>query len=390
MNRFKKIVFEELGSFLEIVEWRRELHRHPELAFSEHRTQEFIAKTLQENGISFRKVAETGILAEIIGEKEDGAGGTIVLRADIDALPLEECNGSEFASQTLGVMHACGHDMHTAMLLGALKALQNQRNMFSGRVLGLFQPAEECNPGGAAVVLDEGTFDAYNDIKAFIGYHVDPLMPTGKFGARAGQYMASSDELRFTIHGIGGHAAMRAYLKDPIRAGADVFNMLYNLPDNRPCSETALIAIGRVEALGATNIIPDLFYMEGTMRTFDENCRRFAQQTILKKCAEIEIGQGYPSIYNNVELTQKIKAMTIDIFGQDNFIDLDLRMTSDDFGHYAQHYPSLYYRVGVGGQGIFFEQSRAGNVHSPHFNPDEKALSYGTTELCMIVFELMQ
>ena len=246
------------------IEFRRHLHAHPELSFREHDTAAFIARQLDELGIAHRPVAGTGVLATIPGRRAQGAESrAVVLRADIDALPVTEQTGLGYTSQNAGVMHACGNDVHAAVLFGALARLAENPD-FGGTVIGLFQPGEECNPGGASLVLAEKPFEGY-DVAAVIGEHVEPQLEVGTLGFRAGQYMAASDELRFRLHGTGGHGAMRAQLKDPVAAGAELLTRLIALN-----GEECVLSIGRVEAAGATNIVPDEVCMEGTLRTFDE------------------------------------------------------------------------------------------------------------------------
>ncbi len=397
----QEIINEALGEFLHVMMWRRDLHRHPELSFEEHRTSKFIAEALQHDGIEYRQIAGTGILARIEGKAKTAGKEreAVVLRADIDALPLTEASGVEFASLNKGVMHACGHDMHTAILLGALRILNQHREQFAGTVFGLFQPGEELNPGGASMVMKEDPFKDY-DVVAFVGEHVEPLMQTGTFGFRKGKYMASSDELRFTLRGVGGHAAMRDKVKDPVQAAARLINALHDInAEHLGKEQPTILSIGKVAADGATNIVPDEVYMEGTMRTFDERWRAGLKDIIREKAAKIgndlgvtidvNISEGYPSVYNNEALTAKTIAVTRELFGSDSVTELGLRPTAEDFGYYTQKYPSVYYRLGVGGHGEFFSKHEAGRIHSPAFRPDEKALGYGVVQFVNIVFTML-
>ena len=212
-------------------------------------------------------------------------------------------------------MHACGHDMHTAILLGALKILNRHRDLFCGTVFGLFQPGEELNPGGASLVMRERPFDGYR-VAAFVGQHVEPMLKTGTFGFRRGKYMASSDELRFRVNGVGGHAALRERIKDPVRAAAELIRLLYDIPAANPSPELpTIVSIGRVTADGATNVVPDRTFMEGTMRTFDETWRRRVKEMVHEAAAEVDarfgvstevdINHGYPCVYNDEELTRR-------------------------------------------------------------------------------------
>lgn len=401
-NRDKQtIINEALGEFLHVMMWRRNLHQHPELSFEEHRTAKVIAEALHREGIEYRKVAGTGILARIEGTV-DASGRereAVVLRADTDALPITEASGAEFTSVNKGVMHACGHDMHTAMLLGALKILNRHRNQFHGTVFGLFQPGEELNPGGASVVMEENPFEGY-DITAFVGQHVEPALKTGMFGFRAGKYMASSDELRFWVRGAGGHAALRERIKDPVRASAELIRMLYDIPSFNPSpSLPTIVSIGKVAADGATNVVPDETYMEGTMRVFDEEWRRRIKEMIREAAqqvdnvfgveTQVDISDGYPCVYNDRELTRRVEEATTALFGADSVVQLGLRPTAEDFGFYTLRYPSVYYRLGVGGDGEFFDSHAAGRIHTSTFRPDEKALGYGVVQFINIVFNLL-
>lgn len=395
------IINEALGEFLHVMMWRRHLHAHPELSFQEEHTSKFIAETLRHDDIEYIRIAGTGILAKIVGTGRNMAGEkeAVVLRADIDALPITESADVDYASCIPGVMHACGHDFHTAILLGALRILQHHRNLFGGTVFGLFQPGEEKNPGGASLVLEEDPFRGY-DIKAFIGEHVEPMMQTGVFGFRKGKYMASSDELRFTVHGTGGHAAMRDKIKDPVLAAAKLIEAIHAIPADKAEKEfPTIVSIGKVAAEGATNIVPDEVYMEGTMRTFDEQWRAELKDIIRSKAAgigsqagvdiEVDISDGYPAVYNDKELTATVVEATKTLFGEEAIVKLGLRPSSEDFGFYSQKYPSVYFRLGVGGAGEYFEKGKAGRIHTAGFRPDEKALGYGVVQFINIVFTLL-
>ena len=359
------------------VVFRRELHRHPELSFREERTARFISKALTEAGIDHRPIAGTGILARI-----EGVGNlkkAVVLRADIDALPIHEAVEVEWRSENEGVMHACGHDIHAAVLYGVLCRLAEHRN-FEGTVFGLFQPGEECNPGGASLVLAENPFDGY-DVSAVIGEHVEPKLPVGTFGFREGKYMASSDELRFTVNGKGGHAALRADLHDAVVAAAELILRL-----NAMNSEETILSTGKVVADGATNVIPDNVYIEGTLRTFDESVRRISKEEIEAVAYDIDarhststvvdISQGYPCVVNNEELTATARALAAEHFKS---VDLELRPTAEDFGFYTVRYPSLFYRLGVGGSGA---------THTSEFCPDEEAITAGIEFMHLLTIKL--
>lgn len=387
--------------FSQAVEFRRHLHAHPELSFKERATAEYISGRLAAEGIEHRRIAGTGILAKI-----EGYGpleNAVVLRADIDALPVKECSEEEFVSQNIGTMHACGHDMHAAALFGALKILNAMRSEIGGTVFGLFQPGEECNPGGATKVLAENPFEGYR-IKAFIGEHIEPQLPTGVFGFRAGKYMASSDELRFTVNGVGGHGAMRANIKDPVQTAAEIIAALHSIPDSAPDKSTpTVISIGRVTADGATNIIPDSVYMEGTMRVFDETWRAQIKERIGSICAEIsarhgtstvvDIGTGYPCVVNDAQLTAQAAQLAGRMFSEQAVRYLDLRPTAEDFGFYTRLYPAVFYRLGVGEDALDLRYTSAvpaGKLHTPHLHPNENALRYACAFMAALAVEKLK
>lgn len=362
------------------TDFRRHLHAHPELSFREEATAAFIAEQLAAAGIECRRIARTGVLARIEGrlaEEVERPAATlsaprpaIVLRADIDALPITEQTGLPYASQHESVMHACGHDMHAAVLFGVLRQLAETPD-FAGTVFGLFQPGEECNPGGASLVLAEKPFEDY-DVLAVIGEHVEPQLEVGTLGFRTGKYMAANDELRFTLHGTGGHGALRAQLKDPVAAAAQLISMLLKLNDAE-----CVLSIGRVEAAGATNVVPDEVYLEGTLRTFDEHRRAELHRRITETAANldwqhgirttVDIDRGYPCVVNDAALV----TLATDLAKRDGLPIkmLPLRTTAEDFGHYCQHYPSLFYCLGVG--------TAAGRTHTANFAPDERAIDVG-------------
>ena len=352
-----------------VIEWRRTIHRNAELSFEEHKTQEFICSVLAAHGIAHRRVAGTGVVAEV------GRGSeVVVLRADIDALPVVETSGVEFASATPGVMHACGHDMHAAMLLGALVGLAE--NPPAGRtVVGLFQPGEEVHPGGASIVLNEGVFDPYEGrIRAFVGQHCSPEMAVGTVGICPGEFMASTDEILFTVHGQGGHAALPHLLKDPVIAAAALLLELKKI--KAPEGVVHVLGFGRVVADGATNVIPDTVQIEGTFRTFSESWRAECKELIRAAArrvgaeygVEIEprILDGYPSVYNDPALAERAAQLLQGV------VPLAQRTTAEDFGFYTRRYPSLFLRLGVGSDT---------RLHTGAFCPDEGALAVGVEVL---------
>ncbi len=351
------------------IELRRELHRHPELSFEEHRTQRTIMEALAAEGIACRPIAGTGVLAKIEGARGNHRRA-VVLRADIDALPVTEQNDVAFRSENEGVMHACGHDMHAAMLFGVLQTLSRERD-FEGTLFGIFQPGEELNPGGASLVLKERPFEGY-DVAAVVGQHVDARLEVGEIGICPGKFMASNDELRFYVRGRGGHAARRGDIKDTVTAMCDlvVRTTALNTPD-------AVVSVGRVIAEGATNVIPDMVSAEGTMRTFDaeERERIYALLRANAKAVEeryeveveVDINRGYPSVVNDVMLAYE--AMIVAADEGVAVRELQRIPMAEDFGYYTECYPSLFYRLGVG--------AAAGGSHTSTFLPDEDAIAVG-------------
>ena len=378
------------------IEFRRTLHRHPELSFREEHTAAFISEQLTALGIEHRPIARTGILARIEGRRRNthqsavinsanaaaDRGPAMVLRADIDALPIVEQNHVAFASENRGVMHGCGHDVHAAVLFGVLRELKAAPD-FCGTLFGLFQPGEECNPGGASLVLAEHPFDDYQ-IRAILGEHVETGMAVGTVGFRAGKYMAANDELRFKVLGQGGHGAMRHLVKDPVVAGAELVTRLNQLND-----EECVLSIGRVIAEGATNVIPDVVAMEGTLRTFDEQRREIIHSRIRNIAADInnrhgvdigvDINHGYPCVVNDEVLVQRAVLLAKECGLEVEM--LPLRTTAEDFGFYTQHYPALFYRLGVGD---------AGRPHTSTFLPDEAAIPVGIDFMKRFALQILE
>lgn len=397
----KKMLEESLADYISLYRLYSDLHRNPELSFAEWGSAERVATFLREEGIVVRSVAGTGLLAEVrgelpcVGEKPRA----VVLRAELDALPITESADVTIRSEREGVMHACGHDLHTTALVGALLLLHRRRSEFSGVVFGLFQPGEEVNPGGASLVLAENPFEGY-DVVAAIAEHSEPALPTGCFGFRGGRYMASSDEIRFTVRGRGGHAALREGMIDPVPAAARLIGLLHEIPAKaEDKSVPTILSIGKVEAAGATNVVPDEVYMEGTMRAFSEAWRAEIKQLIREAAAEVEeqmgvtievnISDGYPCVDNDMALTERVKSLCADFFGEEQVVSLGLRPTADDFGFVAARYPSVYYRLGVGGDGDYFREGRAGKLHRADFCPDKRAIGFGSVMLAMAAMDIL-
>lgn len=366
----------------ETVETRRYLHMHPELSFEEYNTSTFVAGKLTELGIPFEKKANTGLVALLKGEKP-GPDKVIALRADMDALPILEANPVEYRSTNEGVMHACGHDVHTASLLGTARILSKLKPEFSGTVKFIFQPGEEKLPGGASLMIREGVLE--NPVpQGVLGQHVMPLIDAGQVGFRSGKYMASTDELHVTVSGKGGHGAMPHNTVDPVLIAAHIVVALQQIVSRHadPLMPSVL-SFGKVLAAGATNVIPGEVKMEGTFRTLDENWRADAHRK-MKKMAEsiaegmggrcaFEIRKGYPFLVNEEKLTASARKHAEEYLGKENVLDLDIWMAAEDFAFYSQAAPACFYRLGIRNE----SKGITSGVHTPTFDIDERALETG-------------
>jgi amidohydrolase len=374
--------------FPEILEIRRHIHQHPELSFHEYKTAEYICKVLGKENISYRQgIAGCGILADIEGL---GKGRIVGLRADMDALPIQEENTVAYRSLNDGKMHACGHDVHTACLIGAARILNRLKDQFPGKVKLVFQPAEEKAPGGARLMLEENLFgDEKPDL--MIAQHVYPVMHTGRIGFKAGRYMASSDEIYITVRGKGGHAAMPHQITDSVLIASHILVALQQIVSRHAEASTpTVLSIGKVVANGAVNVIPPEVRMEGTFRTMDENWRKEAHSRMINMAqsiadgmgasCEFEIVEGYPVLNNDPEITARSIEFARSYLGDDQVDDLDIRMTAEDFAFFAQEYPSVLYRLGVRNP----LQESPLELHTPHFNIDEEAIKTGTGTLAWL------
>ena len=341
----------------DVVTTRRHLHAHPELSFHEHETARFVANELTAIGLVPQEgVAGTGVVALIEGTKTNGDGKTVGLRADMDALPIREVNDVPYKSTVAGVMHACGHDAHTASLLGCARILYTLRDEFSGTVKLVFQPAEEKAPGGASLMIREGVLENPAPV-SMIGQHVAPNIPVGKIGFREGMYMASTDELYLTVRGKGGHAAQPSSLVDPVLIASHiVVAMQQIISRNCPPASPSVLSFGRFIADGVTNVIPNEVTLEGTFRCMNEDWREEGLRR-MKKLAEgmaeamggtceFTRVKGYPFLQNHPALTRRLRAETVEYIGQENVIDLDLWMAGEDFAFYSQVVDSCFYQIG--------------------------------------------
>ena len=365
-----------------VVSFRRHIHMHPELSFHEEKTAAFVTAQLKDMGITYKdQVAGTGIVALIEG-KNPGKK-TVALRADMDALPIQELNDVSYKSQNAGVMHACGHDVHTSSLLGAAAILNSLRNEVEGSIKLIFQPAEEKLPGGANLMIQQGVLENPKP-QSIIGQHVMPLIETGKVGFRSGIYMASTDEIYITVKGKGGHGAMPWLNVDPVLITAHMIVALQQIVSrNANPTMPTVLSFGKVIANGATNVIPNEVTIEGTFRTLDEQWRsdahvkmkNMAEQLVsgMGGSIDFEIRRGYPVLYNNEALTARSKSTAIDYLGKDNVVDLDIWMAAEDFSFYSQKMDACFYRLGTRNE----VRGITSSVHTPTFDIDENALKIG-------------
>ncbi len=389
MNRLLTNLSAEIKQlFPKIVEIRRHLHRYPELSFEEYKTSAYVQKQLAILDISYEVVADTGVVALIEGERT-GADDIVVLRADMDALPIHEQNEVDYKSVNEGVMHACGHDFHTANLLGVASVLKKYIAEFSGKIVLLFQPAEEKIPGGAIQILESGILESFGGkIRAVLGIHVSPRVPLGKIGLREGRFMASSDEFYLTITGSGGHAAEPHRAVDPIMIAAQLLTTLQQVVSRKANPDTpSVLTFGRFIGDGAANVIPQQVSLAGTFRTMDETWRKEALEivaeishtlpTALGAAVDVEVRHGYPALYNDPELTRQVKNGIEQSMGDGVVQDLDIWMAAEDFAYYGYRYPALFMLVGTDNN----DSATQYGLHNPQFNLDEKAFEIGIAAL---------
>jgi len=391
-----KTVLQKLTSenFDYVVGCYHHLHAHPELSFHEVETSRFVQNELTSMGISFRAgIGGTGIVGKIEG-KNPGKK-VIALRADMDALPLNEEVDIPWKSLTKNVMHACGHDAHTSCLLGAAKILQQCRNDFEGTVLLIFQPGEEKAPGGAHLMLEDGLFkDIQPEI--ILAQHISIEYPTGTMCFLPGMIMASADEIHVKIHGKGGHGALPHLTNDTVLAASQVVVSLQQVR-SRLCHPLIpmVLTFGKLIADGATNVIPHEVLLSGTFRTMNEEWREKAKihirRIINETCAangctaEIDIPDGYPCVVNNESVTSRARNFATEWVGEQNIQNLEMRMTSEDFGFFTQKYPCTFFRFGAKGD----VNINTGGLHSSTFQIDEKALKTGTGGMVWLAWQFL-
>jgi amidohydrolase len=382
MSLLEKIKSLSLQYSGKVVEQRRHLHANPELSYQEFNTVKYVAEQLKSFGLSPQEgIATTGLVVEIKGKNPDKK--SIALRADMDALPIHEANDVPYKSKVEGVMHACGHDVHTSSLLGTAKILSELKDEFEGTVRMLFQPGEEKNPGGASYMIRDGALKNPQP-SGIIGQHVFPLLPVGKIGFREGMYMASCDEIYLKVIGKGGHGAAPDLAIDPILIASHIIIALQQvISRNASPKQPTVLTFGRIIGEGATNIIPNEVNIAGTFRAMNEEWRASALSKIKKmaeslaegmggKC-EVDISKGYPYLENHPELTRRIKSAAEAYVGKENVVDIDITLGAEDFSYYSQVIPASFYRLGTNNKA----KGIISYVHTPTFDIDEDALKIG-------------
>lgn len=381
--------------FPEVQEIRHHIHSNPELSFEEHKTAAFISQQLSNWGIKHQTgVAGTGIVALIEGRNP--IKKCVALRADMDALPILEANDTSYRSKNEGVMHACGHDVHSSCLLGAAKILHELKDEFEGTIKLIFQPGEEKHPGGASLMIAAGVLENPKPLAIF-ALHVYPHLPSGTAGFRAGQYMASADEIYITIEGKGGHAALPHQTVDPIAISAQVITALQQVVSRKsnplmPC----VLTFGKIAGGFATNVIPDKVEILGTLRTMDEKWRyeahKWIKDIVEQTCAAygakaiVDIPAGYPSLFNDPVLTNSAEQWAREYMGAENVHTLDMRMAGEDFSFYTHHVPGCFFRIGTSLNGEQFTAP----VHNAKFDIHEPAMQNGVGLFCWMALNALK
>ncbi|HVY75595.1 MAG TPA: M20 family metallopeptidase [Puia sp.] len=365
----------------ETIEIRRHLHAHPELSYKEFNTSAFVREKLTRLGIPFEIKATTGVLGMIRGKNPDKR--VIALRADMDALPIIEENEVPYKSQNEGVMHACGHDAHTSILLGASKILNETRDDWEGTIKLIFQPGEEKNPGGASLMIKEGVLHDPQP-RAIFGLHVHPGLEIGKLSFRGGPSMASADEIYIAVRSKGGHAATPQLTVDTILTASElVVSLQQVISRNKDPFTPSVLSISSFQGGHTTNVIPSEVKLMGTFRAMDETWR-FKAHSLIRQVAkglaissgaeiDVHIDVGYPVVYNDVKLYPLARNKAEEYIGKDNVMETEVRMGAEDFGYYTQEIPGCFYRLGVMNQARGITSS----VHTPTFNIDESAIETG-------------
>lgn len=382
MSLLERIRTLSVGNSRDTIAVRRHLHANPELSYQEVNTVAYVAEVLKASGINhLTPMATTGLVAEIQGKNPTRK--MIALRADMDALPIIEANDVPYKSRNEGVMHACGHDVHTSSLLGTARILSQLKDAFEGTVRLIFQPGEEKNPGGASYMIRDGALQ--NPVpSSILGQHVFPLLPVGKIGFREGMYMASADEIYLKVIGKGGHGAAPDLCIDPIVIASHIIVAMQQIISrNANPRQPTVLTFGNIIGHGATNIIPNEVNVAGTFRAMNEEWRESALVRIKKlaegiaesmggRC-EVDISRGYPYLENNPTLTRRIKSYAEAYVGKENVVDIDISLGAEDFSYYSQVVPASFYRLGTSNHA----KGITSYVHTPTFDIDEDALAIG-------------
>lgn len=389
LDKIKKLAQENEDRFTRI---RRHIHRHPELSFQEYETAAFVEEQLESFNIPHKRIGKTGVVGLLEGKNPSKK--IIALRADMDALPITEVNEVEYKSQNQGVMHACGHDVHTTCLLGTAFILKQLQDEWEGTVKLIFQPGEEKNPGGASILIKEGVLKDPAP-QGIIALHVHPALETGKFSFRKGVAMASADEIYITIKSKGGHAAAPQFTADPILITANLIVSLQQII-SRNCDPftPSVLSICSIHGGNTTNVIPSEVKLMGTFRAMDERWRFNAHELIRKQTmglveamgaeAEITIDVGYPVVKNDASLTEKATQLAAEFAGTENISETEMRMGAEDFGFYAQEIPACFFRLGVRDE----SSNVIHGVHTPNFNVDEKAIVLGVGMMAWLAAQI--
>ena len=378
IERIKALAKQYASQFIDI---RRHIHAHPELSYVEFETSKFIQQKLTEYNIPFTIKSTTGVIGILKGKNPESR--VVALRGDMDALPITEQNDVPYKSLNAGVMHACGHDVHTTCLLGAAKILSETRDEWEGTVKFIFQPGEEKNPGGASLLIKEGVLENPAPQSIF-ALHVNPQLEAGLLSFRSGKAMASADEIYITVRGKGGHAAAPHFTVDTILVAAQLVVSLQQIISRNadPFSPTVL-SITSFQGGFTTNVIPTEVKLMGTFRAMDEAWRFKAHELIRKQTIELvtalgaevdlHIDVGYPCVYNNEALHQTATEIAQKFMGADKVLETEMRMGAEDFGYYSQKIPGCFFRLGTANK----EKGITAGVHTPLFNVDESAIEIG-------------
>jgi len=379
----------------ELIKIRQNIHQNPELSFQEFETQKKVENYLQKLGLSTQRLANTGVVALIEGKNPSKR--CVALRADMDALPIIEVNdGRPYRSLNEGVMHACGHDVHTTSLLGAATILNELKSEFEGSIKLVFQPGEEKLPGGASFMIADGVLQN-PPVDFMIGQHVMPLIDTGGVGFRKGLYMASTDEIFITVKGVGGHGALPHLAVDSVLVASHIVVAMQQIVSrNQNPALHSVLSFGKIIGNGATNVLPPNVEIHGTFRTVDENWRAEAHEKI-RRLAEglahsmgaeidIEIKKGYPFLKNDETLTSICMEAAAEYVGGDRVEELELWMAAEDFSYYSQEVPSCFYRLGTRNM----EKGTHYSVHHPSFDIDEDALEIGSGLMAELALKALE